>query len=235
MKLELLKKKIQSIEWSKKSSNEFFSFGARCIDEALPHKGLRAGCVHEWTGPFKGPLTGVCASIAGRISKYKGPVLWCSTKIDLFPQGLLNYGLPPEQVIFAKLNTQQELLWATEEGLSAGQLGCVIAETAQVPLSASRRLQLCAQKSGVPLFLLIDPKNAHSSAGTSVSRWFIEPMPSRAAPGLWQDNGLGAPRSSVTLLRYRGATVPRKWNLEWNAKTLSFDLLPTQQHIAYAS
>lgn len=235
MSLDLLRQKIRAIEWHEHSLNKVYSFGAKLIDQALPQAGLQSGCVHEWTGPYRGPLTGVCASILGRMAKQGGPILWCSTHVDVYPSGLATYGLAPESVIFAKLGSAQELLWATEEGLNTPQLSAVVAEVGSVSLTAHRRLQLCAQKSGVTLFLLIDPKAAKSTSNNCVSRWIIEPAPSDAAPGLWRDNGIGAPRFAVTLARCRGAAAPQKWNLEWNATTLSFDLLHNEYEMSEAS
>lgn len=236
MSIELLRQKIRAIEWHEPSLSKVYKFGAKDIDEALPHGGLQSGCVHEWSGPYRGPLTGVCASILGRIARTHGPVLWCSTKVDVYPLGLQTYGLNADQIIFAKLDSEKEVLWAIEEGLSTPQLSAVIAEVGNVSLAAHRRLQLCAQKSGVTLFLLVDPQKLQSSLATGVSRWLVEPMPSDAAPGLWRDNGVGAPRFAVTLSRCRGAITPQKWNLEWNATTLSFNLLhQNERNIAHAS
>jgi hypothetical protein len=234
MNLELLRQKIRAIEWHEHSLNKVHTFGAKDIDQALPHGGLQSGCVHEWTGPYRGPLTGVCASILGRMTHQGGPVLWCSTHIDVYPEGLLGYGLSSEHVIFAKLASSKDVLWAVEEGLNTPQLSAVIAEVGAVSLAAYRRLQLCAQKSGVTLFLLIDPKNAQTSLSTSVSRWVIQPMPSDSAQGLWQENGIGAPRFAVTLSRCRGAVTPQKWNLEWNATTLSFNILQGDSNLLAA-
>lgn len=231
MNLELLRQKIHAIEWQETPPNSVFSFGAQSIDEALPQGGLKTGCVHEWTGPYLGPLTGVCTSVLAQIAKNNKPVLWCSTRINVYPSGLLDYGLSPKQVIFAKLPTPKEVLWAIEEGLNTPQLCAVIAEVGAVSLSESRRLQLSAQKNGVTLFLIIDKKHARSSSSTSLSRWLVEPMPSEHAPGLWRDNGIGAPRFTVTLARYRGAITPKQWNLEWHAKTLSFNLLSEKLQI----
>jgi len=226
MNLELLRQKIRAIEWHEHSLNKAYSFGAQSIDEALPYGGLQSGCVHEWTGPYRGPLTGICASILGRMSEQAGPILWCASNIDVFPSGLLSYGLASEKIVFAKLESPKELLWAVEEGLHTPQLSAVIAEVGAVSLTAYRRLQLAAQKSGVTLFLLIDFKNAKQVHSNCVSRWLVEPLPSDTAPGLFRDNGVGAPRFAVTLSRCRGAVTPQKWNLEWNAATLSFNLLP---------
>jgi len=229
MSLELLRQKIRAIEWHEHSLSKVLSFGAQSIDEALPYGGLQSGCVHEWTGPYRGPLTAICASILGRSTKQNGPILWCSTLIDVYPSGLVSYGLSCEHIVFAKPDSLKEVLWAAEEGLNTPQLSAVIAEVGTVSTVAYRRLQLAAQKSGVTLFLLIDSKSAAAAAkvplSNCVSRWVIEPMPSDNAPGLWRDNGVGAPRFTVTLSRCRGAATPQKWNLEWNATTLSFNLL----------
>lgn len=234
MNIEVLRQKIHAIEWREHKSNKVHSFGVGAIDVVLPGGGLQSGALHEWSG-HQAAVWGVCASILGRIAKNGGPILWCSTQIDVYPLGLQNYGLAPENVIFAKLDTTKDLLWAMEEGLNTPQLGAIVAQTGSISLSANRRLLLAAQKSNNSLFLLMDSKNAQSSLSTSVSRWVVEPLPSEDAPGLWQDNGIGAPRFAVTLSRCRGAITPQKWNIEWNATTLSFDLLSEHRLLAKCS
>lgn len=241
MTLELLREKIKAIEWSHQKSDAVFSFGTSAIDAVLPQGGLQTGAVHTLTGPYRGTLTAFCAALLGRIAQQRGPVLWCSTKIDLYPLGLLAFGLSPDQVLYAKLENTKELLWAVEEGLGTPHLGAVVAETGALPLSVQRRLQLCAQKSGVTLILLREASAQEKSIGTGVfSSWKVEPLPSTAAPGLWQDNGVGAPRMAVTLVQCRGAMTPQIWNLEWNATSLSFDTLQhaeraTERTLAYCA
>jgi hypothetical protein len=86
--------------------------------------------------------------VAGIAARTKGKVLWCITRPDLFAPGLAQAGLPPDRVIYVEAGDDKTVLACAEEGLRHGGLGAVIAEIARLSMTASRRLQLCAEDSG---------------------------------------------------------------------------------------
>ncbi|MEI2767535.1 MAG: hypothetical protein V9E86_03310 [Nitrosomonas sp.] len=57
-------------------------------------------------------------------------------------------GLHPDRLIHVEAGDEKALLACFEEGLRHGGLGAVVAETARLPMTASRRLQLAAEASG---------------------------------------------------------------------------------------
>ena len=87
---------------------------------------------------------------AGILARRKGPVLWCLRQRDLFAPGLAGVGLHPDRVIYAETWHDREVLPAMEEGLRVPALAGVVGEVARLSLTASRRLQLAAEASGVP-------------------------------------------------------------------------------------
>ncbi|MDQ2103547.1 hypothetical protein QSG27_12680, partial [Azospirillum sp. C340-1] len=79
-------------------------------------------------------------------------------------------------------------------------------------LTASRRLQLAAESSGVTGILLQNAsRNAarRSAASAAVTRWRIAPAPSQP-----EEPGVGDPRWRAELERCRGGR-PGAWLLEW--------------------
>jgi protein ImuA len=176
------------------------SFGLPSIDQRLPQGGLALGALHEMIegGPsaeFAGAATLFVAGIAARL---KGPVLWCLSRRDLFAPGLMNAGLHPDRVIYAETFREREVLAVMEEGLREQGLAAVVGEVTRLGLTASRRLQLAAEASGVP-----------GLPSAAVTRWRIAPFASHAPP----TSGLGRARWHVELLRCRGGE-PHSWIVE---------------------
>jgi protein ImuA len=191
-------------------------FGFPAIDDHLPGHGLR-DALHEVAGLGCDTEHGAAPAlfVAGVLARCKGSVLWVMERRDLFAPALANVGLSPARVIY--LEAGRQVLGAMEEGLRAKNLAGVVGETsARITLTASRRLQLAAEGSGVPAFLLRrsrnfdDPRLAEPNA--AATRWRIAPLPPPmfhmpAVPGLaralWR----------LDLIRCRGGE-PATWILE---------------------
>jgi protein ImuA len=92
--------------------------------------------------------------VAGILARNKGPVLWCLSRRDLFAPALAGAGLHPDRVIYAETRREAEILAAVEEGLRERGLAGVVGEVARLRLTASRRLQLAAEESGVPALIV---------------------------------------------------------------------------------
>jgi protein ImuA len=191
-------------------------FGVPPVDEHLPGQGLARGALHEIieAGPaseFAGAATLFTAGIAARL---KGPVLWCLTRRDLFAPGLLRAGLHPDRVIYVETAHDRDVLPLVEEGLHEKGLGAVVGEVTRLGLTASRRLQLAAEASGVTTLLLrrwwtVAEKDLTRLPTAASTRWRIAPVESELLPA----PGLGRARWQVDLVRCRGAE-PRSWILE---------------------
>ena len=72
----------------------------------------------------------------------------------LFAPALAAVGLHPDRVIYAETHRGSEVLAVAEEGLRQKGLAGVVAEVARLGLTASRRLQLAAEESGVPALII---------------------------------------------------------------------------------
>ena len=197
-------------------SRKSLPFGVPALDRHLPGRGLTLGSLHEViedgsASEFAGTATFFAAGIAARL---KGPVLWCLTRRDLFAPSLMQVGLHPDRVIFAETCRDAEVLSLIEEGLHQKGLGAVIGEVSRLGLTASRRLQVAAEASGVPALVIrrwwtVAQKDLTKLPTAASTRWRVSPVPSEVVPA----GGLKRGRWQVELVRCRGAE-PRSWILE---------------------
>jgi protein ImuA len=133
----------------------------------------------------------------------------------LYGAGLHHFGLDPGRVLLFAGPSEKALLWAAEEAANCPALGGVIIVLGQreklYGFTASRRLKLRQQRSGVPLFLVRTMADEPTAATT---RWRIAFTPSQ---GLMAPSApaplLGIPRFRVLLERYAGMP-PRQWEVE---------------------
>lgn len=169
---------------------------------------------------------GVAAGLAGK----SRPVLWLRSRPAarlggvVQAEGWRDLGGRPGKGLVSILPDTMALLRAAVEGLRCPALGAVVVEgwgsMRELDLTASRRLSLAAEKSGVPLLLLrIDAAPVPSAAQT---RWQVAAAPSVALPG----HAPGHPCFDVTLLRQRGGPSGQSWRLEWDRDRCQFREAP---------
>ena len=187
-------------------------FGVEALDSRLPGGGIAAGALHEIAG---GPdlADDACATIflAGILARAEGQVLWCLRWRDLFAPALSLAGLHPDRVIHVEAGGDAKVLLAMEECLRHAGLAGVVGEIARYTTTASKRLQLAAEGSGVPAFVFRrSSRREEATEGTAAAtRWRVTAAPS-------EDLGipsLGRPRWRVELERVRGGN-PHAWIVE---------------------
>jgi protein ImuA len=194
-------------------------FDLPAIDQHLPEGGLPAAALHEVTGTGLDTEHAAAASLfaAGLLTRRRGPVLWALTRDDLFAPALASAGLHPDRLILVEAGKQ--VLSVMEEGLRHAGLAGVVGELyGKLSLTASRRLQLAAEASGVTAIVLRrarrhdDPALAEPNAATT--RWRITALPSAPPlPHAPEVAGLGRACWRLTLLRCRGSE-PATWIVE---------------------
>ncbi len=186
-------------------------FGFEAVDRRFA-AGLPCGALHEVLGHGPDTEHGTHPSllIAGLLARHDPdrPVLWAMQRGDLFPPGLAAVGLQPRRLILVEGG--RDVLAVMEEALRHAGLAAVVGEVdGRLGLTASRRLQLAAEASGVAAFAIRrsrqfdDPVLLAPSA--AVSRWRVTALPS-AHSGLL----LGRAVWRLELLRCRQAS-PFHW------------------------
>ena len=187
-------------------------FGLSALDSRLPGGGIAAGALHEIAGsPDLADDASATIFLAGILARVEGPVFWCLRWRDLFAPALHLAGLHPDRVIHVEAGSDANVLLAMEECLRNPGLAGVVGEISRYSTTASKRLQLAAEGSGVPAFVFRRASRAaEASEGTAaVTRWRITAAPS-------EDLGipsLGRPRWRAALERSRGGN-PHHWIVE---------------------
>ncbi|MEJ7912437.1 MAG: Error-prone repair protein ImuA [Chitinophagaceae bacterium] len=187
--------------------------GLGAIQQAFPNNTFPLGAIHEFSCTGAEEASASSGFIAGVLSSLmqRGAVsLWISASRTLFPPALQLFGIAPHRVIFIDLKREADLLWAVEEALKCKGLASVVAEIKELSFTASRRLQLAVEQSGVTGFIL--RRNPCNAATASVTKWKITPASSEPH----ELPGLGFPRWNVALLKVRNGK-PGTWQMEWVA------------------
>lgn len=201
-----LQERIAQLGGGAGRAREVLPFGLSEIDRRLPGGGLALGALHEIAGGGNGAVDGAAAAMfaAGIAARTKGKVLWIVTRTDLFAPALAQAGLNPDRVFHVEAGDEKALLACFEEGLRHGSLGAVVAETAHLSMTASRRLQLAAEGSDT-VGLAVRRWRRQTETGdfgqptASVTRWRVSVLPSAPLPV----PGLGRARWLVELIRCR--------------------------------
>ncbi|MCW2359819.1 protein ImuA [Bradyrhizobium elkanii] len=201
-----MRAQIEKIEGRSRRVKSVLPFGIIDIDSRLPGGGLTLGALHEIAGGGNGAVDGAAAALfaAGIAARTKGKVLWVITRPDLFAPALAQAGLAPDRVIYVEAGNDKTVLACIEEGLRHGGLGAVVGEVARLDMTASRRLQLCAEGSGTIGIALRRWRRQTDAADfgqptAAATRWRVAVMPSAALPV----PGVGRHRWLLELIRAR--------------------------------
>ena len=187
-------------------------FGLNEIDSALPTGGLMLGAVHEVMGGGPDSVHGAAAAsfVGGILARTQGPIIWTFVRRDLFAPALAGVGLHPDRVIYVEAGDSKTVLLVLEEALRHVGLGGVVGEVdGVIGLTASRRLQLAAETSGVLGLIMRRPRrltvNAELETTAAHTRWRVTSVPS-GPPLIWSPAtpGLARARWQLDLLRCRG-------------------------------
>lgn len=198
---------------------DYRSTGHPGIDGML-NGGMPTARLHEVFAAEAGE--GGCAAGFGTVLALLlgGEVLWLREKAaerrtgGLHAPGLAEIGLDPARVIVGAMRDAATTLRAGADAMRCTGLGVVVIELWGNPpaldLTASRRLALAAEGSGVSALLLrMDAANTPSAART---RWQVASAPSAVLAA----NAPGHPAWDIELVRQRGGPPGGPWRVEWN-------------------
>lgn len=219
----------------------FFDLGAPGVDGTLGGP-LACAALHEIYAAREGDVAaaaGFTLALAKRAADARSParpLLWIRQDFldaetgRLAAAGLASLGISPDQLLLVRAPGAEMALRVAEDAARCPSLGAVLielwGEAKVLDLTATRRLSLRADGSGVPVFLL--RASAHPTPSVAITRWRVEAAPSRPLPG----EAPGAPAFLVSLLRHRAGLPGRCWHLEWDHETGSFhDIVPLSRPV----
>jgi protein ImuA len=141
------------------------------------------------------------------------PLLWVQERMAILESGRIHPpGLPTQNLIHVEARDARNALWAMEEGLRCSALSAVIGEIWGDPrvldFTATRRLAVASERSGVAAFLIRLGGSANLSGARM--RWRIA-----SAPSLINDldpKAPGLPAWDAELFRARGVP-PGRWSI----------------------
>lgn len=219
------------------------ALGLHDIDEQLKG-GLPLGFLHEAYAAEVSDMaasSGFAAALAQRLTaqrhpKENRPIVWIRQTMSesemgrLYPHGLSAIGLDPARLITVHVRKPIHLLSAGLEAVRCASLGAVLIEAwgdpKELDLTATRRLALAAEQSGItPLLLRAATQEQPSTAFT---RWQVRSAPSRALAA----NAPGYPTFDLTLLRNKAGTHGHSWRVEWHHDLGQFRSIENQFDIA---
>jgi protein ImuA len=221
-----LRARIRRIEGSAAAGGTAVPLGIAALDTHLPGGGLARGALHEIAAESPGDAgagVGFCAVLLARLLRGQGgPVLWCQKRAaldagEIYPPGLTRFGLDPARLIAVHARRDKDVLWTLEEGLASAATVAVLGEIGALDLTASRRLQLAAERARTPAILLRLAARAGDNSAAA-TRWRIAAMPSRPRGYAAALNEPGEPCWRARLMRCRGGT-PGSWIMEWRDET----------------
>ncbi|WP_089996885.1 ImuA family protein [Cognatiyoonia koreensis] len=170
--------------------------------------------------PFDPAGTGFLLSL---LPNSRSPVLWVQDRMSarengrLYTPGTQAFGLT-QPILHVTVSHPRDVLWAMEEGAACAGLSAVVGEIhgqpAVLDFTATKRLALRSETSGVPVWLI---RSGDTTGGLSAARerWRIGSLPSQMHPHDAQ--APGAPRWDADLFRAR-ARPPAHWVAHYDRK-----------------
>ncbi len=190
--------------------------GASPSPSAPPRPGRAA--LHEAQAPR--PLDAsatafVLAALSDLMAETGAPILWVQDRLSRREGGRLylpgaGKPMPRAPILRIEVSHPRDVLWAMEEGATCPGLAAVVGEIhgdpAVLSFTATKRLALRAEASGVAVWLIRSGGGSGLSAARE--RWRIGARPSAAHP--FDPGAPGAPVWDAELLRARGRP-PGRW------------------------
>jgi protein ImuA len=217
--LDQLKRHVERLEQRRFAPRAgLFTLGHDGIDARLGG-GLARGALHEICARDVTAASSFALILAARSTGNKA-ILWVREEKEerrngqLYGPGMVELGVDPARVVLVKAPDTIAALRVGSDVLGCMSPGAVVIEpygaAKALDLTASRRLALAAEKSGVAAFVLRSAEGTMASA--AATRWMVAAAPSTLLPG----KAPGQATLALELIRHRGGVAPFETVVEWN-------------------
>ncbi len=190
-------------------------------------QGMAAAQLHEVFATVDDSASGAGFAIATILAARAAPVMWLRTEASerqggrLHATGLVEMGLDVSSLVLGLVDDEASLLRAAADAARCHGLGTLIMESwgraAGIDLTATRRLMLAAEASGVTILSL--RVGAEPVPSAAASRWRVAACRSRPL----EADAPGKPAFDIELLRRRGGQAGLRWRVEWDRDAYIFD------------
>jgi len=191
--------------------------------DAVLGGGLRTGSLHEVFA--KGWGAGGFAALLALLAAGRKSLFWIRPDYEAMeygavsPNGLLELGGDPRQLILVRTRNAADALSAANDVLACPHVGALLLEVEGMPkcldLVASRRLAFAAGESGATPILLRN--SAQDEPSAALTRWLVKGAPSSSSDDDW-----GNPVFDAELIRHRTGGLGH-FHLKWNPEHAAFD------------
>ena len=233
-----LRARVGAIEGPKPVRTALFALGAAALDAQLGG-GLPRGRVHELFAADADDAAALAgAGLMLALRSGAGPLLWLRQDSGvkagggLYGPGLAELGLDPARLIEVVAPDETALLRAAGDAVRCRDVAALLIEPWKsargLDLTASRRLAVAAEKSGVTVLLL--RAGAEPGPSAAYSRWRVRSLAS--AP--LEAGAPGHPAIGLELLRHRGGLEGLAAGLEWNRDDQVFEQILGQTAVSGA-
>jgi protein ImuA len=231
--LSKLRRRLARLESTRprEEGARFFTTGHSAMDAWLGG-GLSRGRLHEVmaaNGEEAGSAAGFGAMLALRAGEGR-PLLWLRTEVAerrggrLYATGLSELGIDGGAVLVGLVADDAALLKAANDAARCAGLGALLVECWGDPkpldLTATRRLMLAAEASGVTVLLL--RMAATESPTAADTRWRVAAAASVPLADGTPAGAPGYPAFEIELLRRRAGPAGVTWRVEWNRERRAF-------------
>lgn len=196
-------------------------------DNAWLTQGMAKAQLHEIFATIDDSASGAGFAVATTLAARAAPVMWLRTAASerqggrLHATGLVEMGLDVTSLVLGLVDDEASLLRAAADAARCHGLGTLVMESwgraPKIDLTATRRLMLAAEASGVTILSLRVGADPVPSA--AASRWQVASCRSRPL----EADAPGKPAFDIELLRRRGGQAGLRWRVEWNRDAYFFD------------
>ncbi len=194
---------------SEHGTGPIFSFSLQEVVASPGHAGTAVG-------------VGLALARQTRASASPGALLWVREAAaaaetgDAYGPGLAGFGMSPDGLILVEAGTQVNALRAALDGARCAALSAVVLETKKsIDLTASRRLKLASEKSGVAI-VLIRLTDA-SVPNAAQARWRVAAAPQTVPTGSRSFTAF-----KVEVLKHPVGLIDTTCIMEWHHEWHSF-------------